>query len=164
MDKILIALAVLANSDHHASKYERFFHFSLKSALESGHVIQCSFCSVYIYATTRRKKFCADQCRWDHNNGRSLSVMEMVERRKSKSDMHGSTKNIVGQKFGRLTVVSHIGSKPPNDFMGYGKGRVLWHCVCDCGGERDVTGSNLKSGTTRSCGCYVRDSRHDIPV
>jgi hypothetical protein len=31
----------------------------------------------------------------------------------------------------------------------------MWLCVCDCGNEKLVTGSNLASGAIRSCGCLA---------
>lgn len=54
-------------------------------------------------------------------------------------------KDLTGQRFGRLAVVS-ISHK--------GEGRkYYWKCKCDCGNEVVVCGSNLKSGNTKSCGC-----------
>lgn len=64
--------------------------------------------------------------------------------------------NLVGQKFGRLTVV---GIHPER--KRYGKGghavMVLWDTVCTCGEKRVVFGSNLRRGLTRSCGCFNRE-------
>lgn len=34
--------------------------------------------------------------------------------------------------------------------------RIYWHCICDCGAERDVLTSHLKDGHTRSCGSCTR--------
>lgn len=54
-------------------------------------------------------------------------------------------KDLVGQKFGRLTVIA---------FARIGKRwRARWICRCDCGKEIEVDGSSLKQGNTRSCGC-----------
>lgn len=58
--------------------------------------------------------------------------------------------NLIGQKFGRLLVVKE-GERSSS-------GRVRWHCVCDCGKELDVYGPSLKSGNTKSCGCYHSDA------
>ena len=64
--------------------------------------------------------------------------------------------DITGQRFGRLTVLSHAGTtkeKPGNV-----KRRVaLWKCRCNCGSEITVIGANLRNGTTKSCGCLERD-------
>lgn len=52
--------------------------------------------------------------------------------------------NLVGQQFGKLTVVSY--SQRIN-------GCHIWECVCDCGNTSFVRSYNLKNGTTKSCGC-----------
>lgn len=36
-------------------------------------------------------------------------------------------------------------------------GHRCYHCVCDCGGRGVVSGSALRSGTSRSCGCLRRE-------
>jgi hypothetical protein len=58
-------------------------------------------------------------------------------------------KDITGQRFGRLTVVS---------YQGKSKKRIsLWLCDCDCGCTRIVLSSNLRNGHTKSCGCLQRE-------
>lgn len=59
--------------------------------------------------------------------------------------------NIVGQQFGRLTVVERAGSDGYNS---------LWKCQCSCSLDVVVTvsSSNLRKGTTTSCGCLQRES------
>lgn len=52
--------------------------------------------------------------------------------------------DLTGRKFGRLTVLSRAENK---------KRRATWLCVCDCGKEKTVVGSNLIQGSTTSCGC-----------
>lgn len=56
-------------------------------------------------------------------------------------------RDLAGQKFGRLTVISKIGSR---------KGRVYWNCLFDCGNKVSVSTSNLRTGNTKSCGCYQK--------
>lgn len=56
--------------------------------------------------------------------------------------------NLKGRRFGRLIAVEPVGKQ--------GKG-VLWRCVCDCGTENIVLGSELKRGNTQSCGCLSRE-------
>ncbi len=53
-------------------------------------------------------------------------------------------KDLKGQKFGKLTVLSFAEVK--NKY-------AYWNCLCDCGNEKCVRGSNLLSGQTQSCGC-----------
>lgn len=50
-----------------------------------------------------------------------------------------------GQRFGRWTVLE----RAHKDTRG-----VYWLCRCDCGVERIVNGRMLRSGKTKSCGCY----------
>ena len=57
-------------------------------------------------------------------------------------------KDITGQRFGRLTALYNTGEKT--------RGVFIWHCVCDCGNEKDVPISLLTSGGTTSCGCAKR--------
>lgn len=57
-------------------------------------------------------------------------------------------KNIIGQKFGKLTVIEKA-NKPKN----IKERRIYWLCRCDCGNEKIVSGHDLKSGDTQSCGC-----------
>lgn len=57
--------------------------------------------------------------------------------------------NLVGQRFGMLTVVEQAAS---------GKdGKRRWVCQCDCGKETTVLGQNLTRGGTVSCGCKKRN-------
>ena len=56
----------------------------------------------------------------------------------------GKAIDLIGQRFGRLTVVSKAESKC---------GRTTWHCKCDCGNERDILAISLTRGFTKSCGC-----------
>lgn len=49
-------------------------------------------------------------------------------------------KNIVGKRFGLLTVQAYVGGSK-------------WDCLCDCGGTSVVTTGRLNSGNTKSCGC-----------
>lgn len=59
--------------------------------------------------------------------------------------------DIVGEKFGRLTVVKFIPKPERADY------RRQWLCRCECGNLVEVNGSKLRSGHTRSCGCLERE-------
>ena len=54
-------------------------------------------------------------------------------------------KDRAGEKYGRLTVMSHAGKDH--------RGKHLWLCLCDCGNEKVVVADNLSSGKSNSCGC-----------
>lgn len=53
-------------------------------------------------------------------------------------------KDLIGQRFGDLTVVSYEG-KIGN--------RTAYKCICDCGNTVIARSNNLHSGNTKSCGC-----------
>ena len=55
--------------------------------------------------------------------------------------------NLIGKRFGRLFVIRRTGSR---------SGETCWLCVCDCKQQINVTASSLKSGNTKSCGCFQR--------
>jgi len=55
----------------------------------------------------------------------------------------GALIDLSGKRFGRCTVVRRVPTA----------GRVLWECLCDCGGVSEVDSQNLRSGHTTSCGC-----------
>lgn len=54
------------------------------------------------------------------------------------------TARMEGQKFGRLTVIS----------FAFNHRNSHWNCRCSCGKELIVPRPNLRTGHTRSCGCY----------
>ena len=49
-----------------------------------------------------------------------------------------SSLNIMGQKFGKLTVIERAENTKA--------GKTRWLCQCDCGNRKVVTGSDLRSG------------------
>lgn len=53
--------------------------------------------------------------------------------------------NLLGQKFGKLTVVERV-----YQINSHG---TMWKCKCDCGKEKIVSSSHLISNHTISCGC-----------
>ena len=62
--------------------------------------------------------------------------------------MKRTPENMIGQKFGRLTVQKLVGMSK--------HGESTWICDCDCGNDTKATRSNLKTGNTKSCGCLMR--------
>lgn len=56
--------------------------------------------------------------------------------------------SLIGNRYGFLTVVAQAESSAA--------GHRRWECRCDCGTSCIVLGSNLKRGTTVSCGCKKR--------
>jgi len=60
-----------------------------------------------------------------------------------------SNQIMVGQKFGRLFVVSAAKSQHK---------RTYWNCLCECGNTCIAMGKYLRQGKKRSCGCLKRES------
>lgn len=54
--------------------------------------------------------------------------------------------NLVGQKFGKLTVIKDSGQRTSNR-------QILWECKCDCGNITLVRTDNLTLNHIYSCGC-----------
>lgn len=59
---------------------------------------------------------------------------------------------MVGQKFGRLTIIERDLSKK----IGYGND-VYWICQCECGNKTSVRTTDLKANCIISYGCYRTD-------
>ena len=61
----------------------------------------------------------------------------------------GKIKDISGQTFGKLTVISCAGKLDGKNYY--------WNCKCECGNEKAILGTSLRSGNTKSCGCGKYD-------
>lgn len=57
-------------------------------------------------------------------------------------------KNEIGNTYGYLTVIERAENTK--------EGRARWKCKCKCGNEVIVLGKHLRSGNTKSCGCYQK--------
>lgn len=55
---------------------------------------------------------------------------------------------MIGQRFGRLVVLAEAGVRQAGNAR-----RMWWRVRCDCGAEKEVVATLVKTGTTRSCGC-----------
>lgn len=53
-----------------------------------------------------------------------------------------------GMRIGRLLVTQWIDGK--------------WECRCDCGTEKRISTSHLRSGRVNSCGCLHQELRHEL--
>ena len=99
------------------------------------------------------------QCKCDCGKERIVSGVSLrrgscrscgcLKQEKDKSPK-GNVIDMIGKKFGHLTVISRQGSDK--------RGEALWECECDCAAHTHliVLGSNLRSGHTTSCGCERR--------
>lgn len=80
----------------------------------------------------------------DLRSGRTKSCGCLGKERVSKANRI----DITGQRFGRYLVLESAYSK---------NGRIYWKCLCDCGTMKIVSGKLLRNGTTKSCGCLMRE-------
>lgn len=62
-------------------------------------------------------------------------------------------KSELGHVYSRLTVVAAAGSI---------KGQGAWMCVCTCGVSKVVTGTHLRRGQVRSCGCLQAEVMRSV--
>lgn len=58
-------------------------------------------------------------------------------------------KDLTGQKFGRLTIIKEV-EKDKNN-----KSQCL--CICECGNEKIIRKSDLRTGKIKSCGCIKKE-------
>lgn len=65
----------------------------------------------------------------------------------------GCYASLVGKKFDRLLVQKRADKK---------HGHIRWECLCDCGNTKIVRGDCLKQGTTKSCGCLVKENNEKM--
>jgi len=56
--------------------------------------------------------------------------------------------DLKNKKFGRLTVI---------DFVEIRNHSAYWSCKCSCGNTKVINGNSLRSGATKSCGCYNKE-------
>lgn len=61
----------------------------------------------------------------------------------------GKALDLTNQRFGRLVALYKTDKRSGNN--------IMWHCICDCGNEKDINGSDLKKGKTKSCGCLQKE-------
>jgi len=61
--------------------------------------------------------------------------------------------DLSGQRFGRLAVEAYACTRA---------GRAVWLCRCACGASALVRGGDLRSGNTRSCGCFALDTQRAV--
>ena len=61
--------------------------------------------------------------------------------------------NMVGLKLWRFTVIERAENSSG--------GQARWKCLCDCGTVKIISGTNLRSKRTQSCGCLQRERAAD---
>ena len=74
----------------------------------------------------------------------------------SKSCGHNKKIEMIGKKFGKLTVIKEAGKSKA--------GEIMYICRCECGTEKVINGCNLRRGYITSCrgkGCY-QNKKHGM--
>ena len=59
--------------------------------------------------------------------------------------------DLTGKRFGKLVVLNEA---EKIGMPGKSRWRSRWNCLCDCGKQTTVFSTSLKSGNTKSCGCF----------
>lgn len=94
---------------------------------------------------TKRKRWI---CRCDCGN-ETIVLDQNLKNGTAKSCGCINKPNLIGQRFGRLTVIERASNSNAD--------KARWKCLCDCGGYTIATTSSLRNGNTNSCGCFRRD-------
>lgn len=58
--------------------------------------------------------------------------------------------NLIGCKFGRLTVIEECKERDKHD-------KIVYKCICDCGKIINISGNSLRQNKTKSCGCLRKE-------
>ena len=69
--------------------------------------------------------------------------------------LEGSMGNFIdrtNQRFGKLVVLKEAGRNAHK--------KVMWECICDCGGTVTASAGALITGNTKSCGCCKGYIKH----
>lgn len=61
----------------------------------------------------------------------------------------GAKIDLTGQRFGRLVVLE----RRPQPYKA-----TRYLCQCDCGNQKEIIGTQLTTGKTKSCGCYRKEN------
>lgn len=68
--------------------------------------------------------------------------------------------DLTGKKYNMLEVIKRV----PNNNLN----KAMWLCKCDCGKTKEIIGSRLYTGKTKSCGCLTvektiqRSTKHGL--
>jgi hypothetical protein len=89
------------------------------------------------------------KCQCDCGNVRIVKADNLASGNSQSCGKH-KIKDIIGNKYGRLTVVSYAYSKAR---------KVYYNCKCECGKEKVVRSDSLKDGTVKSCGCLNYEAK-----
>lgn len=63
--------------------------------------------------------------------------------------------DLTNKRYGKLVVIKKAKNRNK---------KTMWLCKCDCGKEKIIGGNELKSGNTKSCGCYNLERLHERAI
>lgn len=86
----------------------------------------------------------------DLSSGSVKKCKDCVKKQQRKSK--GSSKNLIGQKFGTLTVLKETSYRTSG-------GDVKWECKCDCGEITYIPTNSLTSGNSTTCGASIHKAK-----
>ena len=62
--------------------------------------------------------------------------------------------DMTNQRFGRLLVIGRALGEMPD-------GHAYWNCICDCGNVTVTMGRYMRSGLSKSCGCFRSEATRE---
>ena len=63
-------------------------------------------------------------------------------------------KDLQDKEFGKLKVLGFLGKNKYN--------YAIWNCACECGNTKEILGTYLIRGMTKSCGCLKHKHHHSL--
>lgn len=89
-----------------------------------------------------------------HRCGRTKEIcLNSLRRGITTSCGCGHRKDLVGQRFGMLTVIAYV---PKGD-----RKRTHWLCMCDCGRIKEIEGYPLTTGRIKTCGRHPKSGEEN---
>ena len=113
---------------------------------------QIGYLTVIQKLDERKNGSCLWLCKCDCGNEVKLSTRDLNSGRyHSCGCRKGSSKSLVGNRYGHLVVLSDSGQKQGT--------KKMWTCRCDCGNVINVRTDALTSGKVISCGCSKKSKK-----
>lgn len=98
----------------------------------------------------RKNRYTVWRCICDCGNEIEASTKELKDKKirdcGCTTHVGYGANDLTGQRFGKLKILYPTEKRTD-------QGSVVWHAVCDCGKECDVSARRLIRGKVRSCGC-----------
>ena len=94
-----------------------------------------------------------------YNVSRGMITKLWYDAKLSGKNVQNNTTEIdmTGEKIGKWTVLYKTDKRNT-------AGVIYWHCLCECGREKDVLGTSLRQHRSLSCGLHQNISRGNVKV